>query len=707
MGSFSRLLHETRDEIITTTMTMRALVVPLAAFAAAVALPAIVRAQDLLPLFTECEQDADCASGRCFQGWRCQCNSETNAGCEEGETCSDVLLVADNGSPTCVSPEEWTGAIGSECLVDTDCDNGAQCWNGFQPLGTPGSCQCSLSKNAGCEEMETCWEDAYIADGPPQCIDFSVLLPTGSECSFYSECASWYCSNDGVCSCNTQFGTSCEDSLLPLGSECLQDAECATDHCFEERCLCNPKTNAGCDDGLICSDDPIAYDGPPTCLFAQGRGPIGSECQNDNECASDRCFRDGFSDEPGLCFCNSETNAGCDDGSICSDDPIAYDGAPTCLFAESRGPIGSECVLHSECASGVCWYSDQIPGSPGSCQCNPSTNDGCDEESQVCLDDPTIDDEPPRCVALSDMLPLGSGCNYPLECSTLTCFYYMDESIDQLFGVCSCNTETNAGCDEETEACLPVPGSPTSPPVCTERTSLNLLIGSECQDNNECASNRCFQGFFRSPHGPGLCRCNSDTNAGCGENESCFDPNIPDEPPHCVAVSDLFPIGSECVYDDDCASLRCFRGEQLPDTPGMCACNSRSNAGCNDGLTCSDEPTYADGFPECVGLGVGNIGDECEDDLDCASNRCFYSRGTPGSCRCNSETNAGCDTDQICDDSPTFVDLFPVCVKAGIGDIVDDCENDLDCGDVQTKRSILKGHLGSFLWWLGGFLLTP
>ena len=174
---------------------------------------------------------------------------------EEGQTCSGVLVEVDNGPPICVSPEEWTGAIGSECLVDTDCNNGAQCRYGLL-FGTPGSCQCSLSKNAGCEETETCWDDPNIADEPPRCIDFSVLLPTGSECSLYSECASWYCSDDGVCSCSTQSGTGCEDSLLPLESECLQDAECASDYCFQERCQCNPKTNAGCDDLPTASMEP-------------------------------------------------------------------------------------------------------------------------------------------------------------------------------------------------------------------------------------------------------------------------------------------------------------------------------------------------------------------------------------------------------------------------------------------------------------------
>ena len=287
---------------------------------------------------------------------------------------------------------------------------------------------------------------------------------------------------------------------------------------------------------------------PLRCVLKTRFLPIGSECQNDDECATGRCFRGGFQPPgaPGICPCNSETNAGCDgEGQICSDDPIAYDGVPTCIYPEGTGPIGSECVLDTECASNVCWYGEQLPGTPGSCQCNLSTNAGCDEET-VCLDDP----------------------------------------------------------------------------------------------------------------------------------------NLADDPPQCVDVSTLLPVYSACLHDEDCASLRCYYGEQLPDTPGICACNSRSNAGCDDGLVCSDEPAYVDGVPECVAPGIAEIGDGCEYDWDCASNRCYFSRGTPGSCRCNSVTNAGCDTDQVCDDSPTETDRFPVCVARvtlGTGVIGDECENDSDC----------------------------
>jgi hypothetical protein len=87
--------------------------------------------------------------------------------------------------------------------------------------------------------------------------------------------------------------------------------------------------------------------------------------------------------------------------------------------------------------------------------------------------------------------------------------------------------------------------------------------------------------------------------------------------------------------------------------------------GCPEGLFCSDEPTYVDGLPQCQEeqqTGLGQIDDECQDDTDCASQRCFIGQAKVGSCQCNNNTNAGCTESQVCSDDLIAADGLPECV---------------------------------------------
>ena len=185
-------------------------------------------------------------------------------------------------------------------------------------------------------------------------------------------------------------------------------------------------------------------------------------------------------------------------------------------------------------------------------------------------------------------------------------------------------------------------------------------LGAVCDNDDDCATKRCHQGFSPTK----ICACNSNTNSGCPAGQICWDaPTAYDGLPECRTPGSL-AVGNQCQVDSDCESLRCFYGEQLPGTPGTCACNSKSNVGCLEGRVCSDEPTFVDGLPECIAPGVGQIGDDCLNDSDCDSRRCFPNRmvGLPGSCRCNSYTNAGCFQNQTCSDDPMAYDALPECV---------------------------------------------
>ena len=187
-----------------------------------------------------------------------------------------------------------------------------------------------------------------------------------------------------------------------------------------------------------------------------------------------------------------------------------------------------------------------------------------------------------------------------------------------------------------------------------------LEPGDVCNDNGDCSTNRCFQGFRSTTK---VCACNSETSAGCSEGQICSDDPIAyDGLPECRDPGDD-QVGDECEVDSDCQTLRCFYGFQPPDTPGTCACNSNTNAGCPEGQICSDDPIAYDGWPECREPVEGQIGDECENNSDCESRRCLPSQVVdfPGSCQCNSNTNAGCSEGQICSDDPLAYDGLPEC----------------------------------------------
>lgn len=338
--------------------------------------PACVDPSTLGPMGEKCDFDEDCATKRCFRGFQppdtpgsCQCNSQTNAGCSESEICSDAPLAYD-GSPECVVGvgEErrlQSLPIGSDCSDDAQCASDSCFTSPELPPGFPGICDCNIFTNAGCEgNTPLCWDNPNIEDEPAECT--SVSLPLGSECFIDDQCDSDSCfisaelpfGFPGICDCNifTNAGcggdtplcwdnpviadepAQCTAGSLALGSECFIDNQCASNSCFISRelqfgvpgkCACNLLTTAGCGgDTPLCWDNPIVEDEPPVCIDPATLRGIGGQCENDNDCASLRCFQGESATK--ICTCNSNTNAGCAKGEVCSDEPTSNDGLPEC-----------------------------------------------------------------------------------------------------------------------------------------------------------------------------------------------------------------------------------------------------------------------------------------------------------------------------------------------------------------------------------------
>lgn len=150
------------------------------------------------------------------------------------------------------------------------------------------------------------------------------------------------------------------------------------------------------------------------------------------------------------------------------------------------------------------------------------------------------------------------------------------------------------------------------------------------------------------PDQPGLCNCNSRTNVGCLEDKVCFSRILPGSPPAC-----FLQVGFPCVKDDECFSGSCF---------------SEKCAACDEdlGYPCClfDEVCVFDKASGHYCKKLLMIDQPCQVDGNCQSGNCWADwlimAEQPGLCRCNLETNEGCDYIYVCQ-SPLAPGLAPSC----------------------------------------------
>jgi hypothetical protein len=434
----------------------------------------------------------------------CGCNSNTNFPCGDGEAC----LIDPVEGRVCKDPEGEVGdgSLDSDCLVDGDCLTG-ECYYGFQPPGTLGTCTCNALTNAGCSGNFECFssvdlqEMMGIADAPPEC-----LLPFGAPC----------------------------DSQADIGSSCVT-GNCAK---VTNQCTCNELTNYPCDveNGETCVIDaegsfaclgaevecPVPSEGTP-CTLEENPVVCPGECEYPNQCVATSadptftnetcslvnsvcpmpsgetpCTADenpvvcpGECEYPNQCVATSAdpsfTNETCSlVNPVC---PVPSEGTPctleynpvvcpgeceyanqciatsadpsftnvTCVCCnDPEGEVGdgsldSDCLVDGDCLTGECYYGFQPPDTLGTCTCNALTNAGCSGNfecfSSVDLQEMMgIADAPPDC-----LLPFGAPCDSQADigssCVTGNCAKVTNQ--------CTCNELTNYPCDVENgETCV-------------------------------------------------------------------------------------------------------------------------------------------------------------------------------------------------------------------------------------------------------------
>jgi len=345
--------------------------------------------------------------------------------------------------------------------------------------------------------------------------------------------------------------------------------------------------------------------------------------------------------------------------------------------AVANGPVGANCNSDADCASRFCFSFSEAAGL-GVCACRlDGGNVGC-ANGELCYDDPWVADEAPACIDPAvTLLPTGRDCYYDRECFSASCFYNPTLVGTACPGVCACvvgsSANINAGCTAERPYCYDNPNLDTDAPVC-----ILLPLGSVCSSDSECESGGCF---VRPGAASGVCVCRLETNEGCdGGTPLCYDnPWTEGEAPVCINPSTLLAIGSSCFYDTECQSFRCYIDDQLPQgSPGVCACSSETNAGCDAGFFCEETSGAA---PFCFLSGDNLLGESCTMSRDCASNNCFFQgTTTAGVCTCNSKTNAGCDSGSLCAGPDELGDFAPECVvTSGVEEIGASCIRNVEC----------------------------
>lgn len=239
-------------------------------------------------------------------------------------------------------------------------------------------------------------------------------LTIGSQCTEHYECETSRC--DSVCTCHPDTGAGCDVGYdcvyhyeqmnvtcvvlrqnLAVGSQCFAHQECATNRCKSNVCECNrnPDTDAGCEEGLNCVHD--TDQDSNICVELGQNLPLGSQCYDDKECATNEC-------DSSVCTCNPDTDVGCEEGFRC-----------VLIISDTNRYCRKSCHVHDDC-----------------------------DEGQICgNNDATSED---WCYDLGDA-ETGDSCRYNWDCASGKCDYSC------IFGLCSGICEAPPGHAEIGDDC--------------------------------------------------------------------------------------------------------------------------------------------------------------------------------------------------------------------------------------------------------------
>jgi hypothetical protein len=565
----------------------------------------------------DCDADAHCAGGACVadnpDGQPC-----VDAGDCTSDHCGNGFCCA--AGDCCRQPADCPPAY----TVASTCDTPATC-QGTRRDATCLAATCAISE--GLEDDGGCGPDVVAQD----CAPYQPVRCTGAVRQIAPICGA-ACGSDAECQPGFHCDVTCQPDV-PDGLSCDEDSDCAGKRCANGFCCpsgncCGTATDCpagdhdapSCDDAATCQGHRV----DATCLGAVcGRGadiPDDQACDRGvvaNPCGLyvDATCSGAVNQTSPACPAACVGDADCDpaahcDGVCLADQP---DGA---VCDENSDCTGGHCRNGFCCARGDCCTvaADCPPGYRGLPACDfPTTCQGTVAAAvcrgNVCLTQPgTPDDQ--GCTSLIASKDCGL---YP----TVTC----NGQSDQAEPPCTTQCSSDAGCDEgahcDAAQCLP-----------------NLPGGGTCDEDSDCTSHHCGNGF---------CCAAGDCCAAAG---NC-DPARYGQASACVAPADCQGQRRDPV----CSDNRCQVGPLVDDDQGCVGqlastcvlypsvfCTSAREQvapACPTGCTLLND---CDPGAHCTGgFCVANLadGNPCLVDTDCTAGHCrngYCCRSVAGDC---------------------------------------------------------------------------
>jgi hypothetical protein len=348
-----------------------------------------------------------------------------------------------------------------------------------------------------------------------------------------------------------------------------------------------------------------------------------------------------------------------DAGLICGDGTVEVDGE--CVAspaAPAKKPVGAACELATDCETGTCAISDELPG--GYC-----TILGCSSDNPC---------------------PVGSTC------------YTAESGVNLCLAFCEGNVDCREGDDYN---CQPL------------YTNALGICAPSCTINDNCSSStRCNQDT-------GICElltCDpAASDSSCNDEETCWPDTegLSDEGGLCLHLCNPGEPSAECLSGEVCQPLATDPANSGFCAPPVCSATHECPAGaicqdqvCQPPALCDEDTECEDDDTTCVAgscLSKCPTGDDtCADihpDLVCADTldepACLPLGSFPGSA-CRPNRNNACDGITAGDESAAMICQDDVCLPdctAGGTEFCQDIDDTLVCavGIFETPLCLPKG----------------
>jgi hypothetical protein len=487
-----------------------------------------------------------------------------------------------------------SGALGSQCAIDSGCDSGhcvagrccdTACDGVCQACSEAGICNSSPADDQRCDVL-TCATPATT------CAQFPAAQAT-NRCAgpglCKTACDPVTVATDALCEevapgitgqCDAQ--GNCVDPRSVPGAACESDISCGPGTTCVDGVCCKEACNAACEScsatGDCVADAPGGSCGDDLQCFGRGLclAPVGSSCQADTDCGSANC-------ELAVGGGNACCVEPCANGLLCN-------GDGECVSADSD--LGVPCTDDTGCIGGRCFDGvccDSECG--GACErCNaPGQTGRCSAEAAGTQD--PLCPAGLECAGRAQCLrPLGSACTLNGDCRSGEC----GPALQGAGEICCESVCPDGQRCAANGSCVAAPRPD----------------GSTCTVANDCASNSCVQGRCCESACNGVCQACSalgDCNASPGNDPSC----PPIDCPTSNTVCSTFPPD---LNTNLCAAFGACRTQQQ-------VCRATFAA---PGVACeiiNGVQGRCDGAGNCTDPRVG-AGSSCTAGAQCTSGLC-------------------------------------------------------------------------------------